>query len=133
MKGSMDTQNPPQRVLVVDDEPLICWSIAQTLNSGGDIVSEARTGEEAIRALRDANDSPDVVLLDYSLPDVDDLSLLATLRCLSPRTRIIVMSVYYTDEMATKALALGAARVVSKPIDMQDVPALVHPTPRLPS
>ena len=124
----MDTQYAPQRVLVVDDEPLICWSIAQTLNGCGDIVREARTGEEAIRALSDGDDSPDVVLLDYSLPDVDDLNLLAALHYLSPRTRIIVMSVYYTDEMATKALALGAARVVSKPIDMQDIPALVHDT-----
>ena len=125
MKGVMDIKSP-QRVLIVDDEPLICWSITETLASCGDIVTDAKNGEEALCAMSNTGDPIDVVLLDYSLPDAQDLTLLATLRRVSPRTRMILMSVHYTDEMATAALALGATRVVSKPINMDDIPSLVH-------
>ena len=79
-----------------------------------------------METLSDPAEPIDVVLLDYSLSDVHDLTLLAALRRLSPTTRIIVMSVYYTAEMAAAALALGASRVVPKPIDMGDLHALVH-------
>jgi len=120
------SQSPPLRVLVVDDEPLICWSLAETLRGGGYIVTEARTGAAAVRALSEARGSIDVVLLDYTLPDVHNLSLLSTVRRLSPSSRVILMSAYATPDIASEALALGAAGVVNKPIDMHDVPVLVH-------
>jgi DNA-binding NtrC family response regulator len=126
----METQSAPLRVLVVDDEPLICWSLAETLSDSGDLVTEARSGAAAVRALSEASEPIDVVLLDYKLPDVKSLSLLATVRRLSPSSRVILMSAYATPEIAKDALALGAFRVVNKPIDMHDVPALVHDTAR---
>jgi DNA-binding NtrC family response regulator len=122
----MRTQSAPLRVLVVDDEPLICWSLAETLGDRGDIVTEARSGAAALRALSEAKEPIDVVLLDYKLPDVHNLSLLSTVRRLSPASRVILMSAYATPEIAKDALAQGAVRVVNKPIDMHDVPALVH-------
>lgn len=124
----MDIKNRSQRVLVVDDEPLIRWSLAETLAECGDIVTEAGSGEAALCALITPGTPPDVVLLDYSLPDVQDLSLLAEIRRRSPATRVIVMSAYYTKELAADALALGASRVVGKPIDIHVVPLLVHGT-----
>lgn len=122
----MSTQSSALRVLVVDDEPLISWSLAQTLGDYGDIPTEARTGAAAVRALSESSEPIDVVLLDYQLPDVHDLSLLSTVRWLSPSSRVILMSAYATPELATEALSLGASLVVAKPIDMHDVPALVH-------
>jgi DNA-binding NtrC family response regulator len=122
----MRTQSAPLRVLVVDDEPLICWSLAETLGDRGDIVTEARSGAAALRALSEAKEPIDVMLLDYKLPDVHNLSLLSTVRRLSPASRVILMSAYATPEIAKDALAQGAVRVVNKPIDMHDVPALVH-------
>jgi len=122
----MAAGSAPLRVLVVDDEPLMCWSLAETLAERGDIVTEAESGAAAVRALAGAREPIDVVLLDYNLPDVRDLSLLATVRRLSPSSRVILMSAYATPELAEHALALGAVRVVNKPIDMHDVPALVH-------
>ncbi len=122
----MGTESAPLRVLVVDDEPLICWSLAQTLGDRGDIVTKADSGAAAVRALSEARDPIDVVILDYTLPDVRDLSLLSTVRRLSPASRVIVLSAYATPEVAREALALGASRVVNKPIDMHEVPALVH-------
>lgn len=121
----MPNESSPLRVLVVDDEPLICWSLAETLGERGELVTEATTGDEAIRALASAPE-PDVLLLDYQLPDSHDLSLLSTVRRLAPNSRVILMSAHYTPEIARQALALGACRVVSKPIDMHHVPALVR-------
>src|SRR6185436_59550 len=68
----------PLRVLVVDDEPLIRWSVAETLGERGFEVVE--TGDAlATRVAVRADPSFDVVLLDYRLPDSDDLSLLASI------------------------------------------------------
>jgi CheY-like chemotaxis protein len=122
----MQVPSSPLRVLVVDDEPLMCWSIAETLGECGDTVTKAESGAAAVRALCGAPTPVDVVLLDYKLPDVQHLNLLMAIRRLSPATRVILMSAHVTPEIASTALALGASAVVNKPIDMHDVPALIH-------
>jgi DNA-binding NtrC family response regulator len=115
----------PLRVLVVDDEPLICWALAETLGDRGDIVIRAGNGEAAVCAVTKASEPIDVVLLDYRLPDSSDLGLLSTIRRLSPDSQVILMSAYCTPEVMKEALALGAYCVVSKPINMHDVSGLV--------
>jgi DNA-binding NtrC family response regulator len=114
------------RVLVVDDEPLICWSVAETLTVYGDSVIAAANGADAIRAIVAAPERLDVVLLDYRLPDCSALAVLAMVKCLAPRCRVILMSAFCTAEIVKNALMIGACRVVSKPINMHDVPGLVH-------
>jgi DNA-binding NtrC family response regulator len=121
----MPNESPALRVLIVDDEPLICWSLAETLGECGGVVTEASNGAAAVRALACAPE-PDVVLLDYHLPDSCDLGLLATVKRLAPRSQVILMSAYCTPEVTRQAIAEGAYRVVSKPIDMAAVPALVR-------
>lgn len=116
----------PLRVLVVDDEPLIRWALAETLSERGDIVMEAGTGERALRALKDSFRSPDVVLLDYCLPDSSGLSLLSNVMCLAPRSQVILMTADCTQDVADDALGLGAFCVTIKPFDMQRIAALVH-------
>jgi two-component system response regulator HydG len=116
---------PALRVLVVDDEPLIRWSLAETLNDCGHQVVETGDGRGARGAVRDASRHFDVVLLDYRLPDSEDLSLLASIRQLSPQTQIILMTAYGTPEVVRGALGLGAFRVISKPIEMHDVAGLI--------
>ena len=71
---------PPCRVLVVDDEALMRWSVAETLAKRGHTVIEAVDGATAKQALTDGADAPDVILLDYRLPDSTGLALLPTLR-----------------------------------------------------
>src|SRR6478672_9709458 len=102
--------SPPLRVLIVDDEPLMCWSLAETLSDRGDLVTEARTGAAAIRALAAGPDAIDVVLLDYDLPDVHNLNLLSAVRRVSPASRVILMSACLTPEIAHDAMGLGAWR-----------------------
>jgi len=111
------------RVVVVDDELLIRWSLAETLIARGHIVSEAANAGAARLAI-DA-ERPDVVLLDFRLPDSNDFGLMAWIRRHAPETQIILMTAYGTPEIAEGELALGAYRVLSKPFPMQDAATLV--------
>jgi DNA-binding NtrC family response regulator len=120
------TPNNPHalRVLIVDDEPLIRWSLAETLADRGHIVTEAADAAETRLALTHTPE-PDVVLLDFRLPDSNDLGLLRTIRHDAPHTQVILMTAHGTPEMTRDALALGAYRVVSKPFAVQELAALV--------
>ena len=69
-----EKKSPALRVLIVDDEPLIRWSLAETLAECGYEVAETGDGRGATRLLQDAPRQFDVVLLDYRLPDSEDLS-----------------------------------------------------------
>ena len=113
------------RILVVEDEALIRWSIAETLGQEGHTVMEADDAASAVRALEDAGGDIDVVLLDYRLPDSNDLGLLANVRRLRPRSAVVMMTAYGTPEVTEGALALGAYRVVGKPFDMHGLGSLV--------
>jgi DNA-binding NtrC family response regulator len=112
------------RVLVVDDEPLIRWSLAETLAEMGHVVVEAGDGASAIRALDD-DESFAAVVLDYRLPDSNDLNLLATIRRLAPQAAVIMMTAFGTPEVTSGAIGLGAYRVVAKPFEMHDMAELV--------
>ena len=113
------------RVLVVDDEPLIRWSLAETLSGDGHEVTQAEDAAATRRAVKEAKHPPDVVLLDYRLPDSNDLGLLASIRHDAPQAQVILMTAHATPEMARGALELGAYRVVSKPFEVREVAALV--------
>jgi len=112
-------------VLLVDDEPLIRWSLAETLSDSGHSVNEAGDGEAAVRMLTDAGRPFDVVLLDFRLPDSNDLNLLATIRRIAPQSAVIMMTAFGTADVAAGALQLGAYRIVSKPFEVHEVAELV--------
>jgi DNA-binding NtrC family response regulator len=112
-------------VLVVEDESLIRWSIAETLAHEGHTVVEASDATTAVQALSEAREPIDVVLLDYRLPDSSDLALLASVRRLRPESAVVMMTAYGTPEVTKRALDLGVYRVVSKPFDMHGLGSLV--------
>ncbi len=114
-----------RRVLVVDDELLIRWSLCETLSDRGYTVLEAEDGKAAVRTLADATELPDVVLLDFRLPDSKDLNLLERIISMVPEGRVILMTAYGTPELANEALERGAFKVLHKPFEMQDVTSLV--------
>ena len=114
-----------RRALVVDDELLIRWSLSETLSDRGFTVAEAEDGKGAVRALIAGAAPPELVLLDFRLPDSNDLTLLSRIISLVPNGRVILMTAYGTPELATAALERGAFKVLHKPFEMQDVTALV--------
>ena len=97
----------------------------QTLKDRGHSAEEARDGASAVRVVEDAPQPFDVVLLDLRLPDSNDLTLLSRLRRLSPRSQFILMTAFGSADVVQGALDIGAFRVVGKPLDMNDVAALV--------
>jgi DNA-binding NtrC family response regulator len=117
-------QSPALRVLVVDDEALIRWSLAETLEQSGHRVVEAGDAESALRAVS-AGPPFDVVLLDYRLPDSNDLNLLGSIRKAAPATAVIMMTAFGTPEVMAGAVRMGAYRVISKPFEVHEVAALV--------
>jgi DNA-binding NtrC family response regulator len=116
------------RVLVVDDEPLIRWSLRQTLADHGFRVDEAEDAAGAIHAASAESCPFDLVLLDFRLPDSNDLGLLTTLKRLMPRTPIVLMTAFGTPEVVQHALDLGALRVIIKPFEMNEIASLVERT-----
>jgi DNA-binding NtrC family response regulator len=117
-------KSPGLRVLVVDDEALIRWSLAETLTDEGHWVAEASDGESALRTISEAGPF-DVVVLDHRLPDSNDLKLLAAIRRVTPGTAVVMMTAFGAPEVSSEALRLGAYRVVAKPFDVHQMVELV--------
>jgi DNA-binding NtrC family response regulator len=125
-----ETKQSQTRVLVVDDEPLIRWSIGEALTDNGYTVVEAGTGRAAIQETAAASRPFGVIVLDLRLPDSDNLSLLARLQSLAPGARIILMTAHGTGEVAEEARALGAYGFVSKPFEISAMASLVNEASR---
>lgn len=119
-------------VLVVDDEPLIRWSLAEMLADRGYDVIAVGDAEGALSTVSNGSASPEVVLLDFRLPDSNDLGLLSRLRRLLPKAQIVLMTAFGTPEVVQEALDLGAFRVVGKPFNVNEVVLLVAEAARTP-
>ena len=120
------TKKSAPSVLVVDDEALIRWSLAEMLGERGYAVTEAGDARMAVAAIENAEEPFDVVLLDYRLPDSADLRLLETVRHLAPTSQVIMITAHNSPELAQGAAALGAYRVISKPFEVESLAALVN-------
>ena len=103
------------------------WAIAATLAECGHRVVEAADSAAAIRALTDGTAAPDVMLVDCRLSsDSDDLSLIATLRRLSPKSAVVLMTAFGTREVVEDVQALGVCHVMHKPFDLRDIACAVE-------
>jgi DNA-binding NtrC family response regulator len=118
-------KNSPRHVLVVDDEPLIRWSVAESLSDLGFDVEQAPDAESALRMVTTTSVPYDVVVLDLRLPDMKDLSLLGTLRQLLPAAALILMTAFGTPDLFADAAAMGAA-VINKPFELDELMRLVN-------
>lgn len=124
MTHSSDRLQTATRVLVVDDEPLVRWAVAETLADSGYDVLEAGDASSALKFF--PGPRPDAVLLDLRLPDCDDLRVLSAIRRLSPGTPVIVMTAFGTAELLDEARRLGAFAVVDKPFELNELPLLIE-------
>jgi len=109
----------PSRVLVVDDERLIRWSLEQTLGKSGYDVETAADGARAMAAVRE--ETPDLVLLDLKLPDTDGIQVLRQIKQTHPEIPVVIMTAYADVATAVEAMRLGAYDYISKPIDFENL------------
>jgi DNA-binding NtrC family response regulator len=121
----MTRKFPDLTVLIVDDEPLIRWALAETLTDAGCSVVEAGDGSQTLQRLA-SGPAPDVIFLDFRLPDSNDLGLLATIRQVVPTSVVIMMTAHGTSEIMEAAERLGAYRFLRKPVDLVDVVPMVE-------
>lgn len=111
----------PGRVLVVDPEPLVRWSICVALAAAGFDAESAATAEEARLAVA-AGEAPRVVLLDV-LPDAQPQPLIDQIRAISPATRFAVLT---TARQSSPLLPpLADVHVIEKPFDLTTLVSIV--------
>ena len=103
----------PLRVLVIDDESVICEACRLVLGEKGHGVDRCLTGRAGLLAIE--RNPYDLILLDMKLPDIDGTEILKTVRQKTPAPCVIVMTGYSTMSNALQAMKLGAADYLAKP------------------
>jgi two-component system nitrogen regulation response regulator GlnG len=111
------------RILIVDDEPAIGWSLRELLTDDGHEVAVAASAEAALETCGTFH--PEVILLDVRLPGRDGLAALPDLRRLVPDAPIIVMTAFGDLDTAVRAVNAGARDYLVKPFDLERVSAVV--------
>ena len=131
----MGTEMNGHKILVVDDERLLRWSLRQKCEEWGYGVLEAETGESALNLVK--NESPDLVLLDVRLPDMTGMDVLRQLRKDSCKSEVIMITADPQLEDIKIALTkLGAHDFIEKPINFDELNAAIRDTfetPELPT
>lgn len=107
------------RILVVDDEKMIRWSLGQALEGSGYIVDQAADGAEALEAL--GREIPDLVLLDFKLPDRSGIEILRSAKKIAPRIPVVMITAHASVGGAVEAMKEGAYDYISKPFEVEEV------------
>jgi two-component system, NtrC family, response regulator AtoC len=110
---------PPEKILIIDDERLVRWSLRQKCEEWGYHVSEAESGADGLRLAR--NESADLVLLDVRLQDMNGLQVLQRLKQSGDARAIIMITADPQLEDVKLALKQGAYDFIGKPIDYDEL------------
>jgi DNA-binding NarL/FixJ family response regulator len=104
----------PVSVLVADDHPVMRHGVRALLetNTGWKVVAQASDGREAVRKARELK--PDLAVLDIGMPLLNGLEAARQIRRYSPATRLLILSMYDSDEIVHRAVASGAQGYVRK-------------------
>ena len=113
-----------QRILVVDDEPSIVDAVATALRYEGFDVDEASAGREALRVVSERE--PDLVVLDWMLPDLDGIEVGRRMRERGFRSAILFLTAKDAVENKVEALRAGGDDYVTKPFSLAEVVARVQ-------
>lgn len=111
------------RILVVDDEHLIRWSLEQNLKKQGYEVTTAGTGEDALRLLQE--ESPDLVLLDVQLPGMNGMQVLERIKELDEEVVVIMVTALGVLETAVSAMRMGAYDYINKPFNLDELSIVI--------
>ena len=106
------------KILVVDDEELIRWSLQKALKEMDVSVDLAGNGEEALRMLKTSN--YDLIITDLKMPGLDGIELLAKIKEEGKRPIVILLSAYLSDNAIKQAAEYGVFKCVNKPFVMDD-------------
>lgn len=116
---------PAKRVLIVDDEETLTWSMSKSLSKDRDkyTILIANTGREALNILKE--NPVDLVITDIRLPDVNGLDLLTNIKNEYPATKVIIMTAYGSSDIQKEANKRGSLYYVEKPFEITDIRKLI--------
>ncbi len=109
--------NGQYKVLVVDDDPSVLGTYRRLISRSG---YDCHVADDPALVLDDPGlyAKADLILLDYKMPGMDGLTLLAELRRREVRSRCILLSAFLNDEVRHQARMLGVERILDKPVDV---------------
>src|SRR5579864_6014251 len=110
---------PAEKILVVDDERLVRWSLRQKCEEWGYEVVEAAAGEPGLRLAQ--HESPDLILLDVRLPDLNGIQVLEQLKKSPDAPAVIMITADPQLDDVKTALKLGAYDFIGKPLDFEEL------------
>ncbi len=113
-----------KKILIVDDEHLIRYSLSAMLSDSRTEVDVAANGTEALAAVNE--DFYDICFLDIHLPDTNGLDIMDTMRRTSPATKIIIMTGSEVNGAAMERIRSGAYLFVTKPFDLCKLKVIVE-------
>jgi two-component system invasion response regulator UvrY len=112
----LSERNAPSvvRILVVDDNPAVRYYLRSLLeqNSAWQVSDEARTGEEALQRVKKS--PPDVILLDFQMPDLNGLDVARQISRIFPEIPILMVTIHLSDQLAEEARRVGIRGVCAK-------------------
>lgn len=111
------------KILVIDDEKLLRWSMQQNLSKEGYAVITAEKGMEGLELFIEEN--PDIVLLDIHLPDISGINVLESIRKEDPNAIVIMVTAFGDIETAVKTIKFGAYDFVEKPFNLDKLKILI--------
>ena len=116
------------KLLIADDERLFRQSLKILLETGTDIrvVADAADGQEAVAGARE--NLPDLALLDVDMPKMNGIKAARLISAVSPRTKILMLSVHYEDDRITSAIRAGAIGYILKDTDRTDFIEIIRRT-----
>ena len=112
------------KILVVDDEHLIRWSLEQNLKKQGYDVLTAGSGEDALRLVRE--DPPDLVLLDIQLPGISGLEVLEKIKEIDEDIIVVMVTAHGGLETAVTAMRMGAYDYLNKPFNLDEMAIVIR-------
>ncbi len=110
---------PAEKILIVDDERLVRWSLRQKCEEWGYHVVEAEAGEPGLKVAQ--RESPDLVLLDVRMPDMGGLEVLEQLKKSGDARAVIMITADPQLDDVKLALKLGAYDFIGKPLDFEEL------------
>ncbi|MEQ3553894.1 response regulator transcription factor [Pseudonocardia nematodicida] len=114
------------RLVLVDDEPMVCAHLTTILEQADDItvVGSAHDGAEAVEVV--LRERPDLVLTDLRMPGVDGLTAIERIAAMVSAPPVVALTTFDADEYVLRALQLGAAGFLVKTTPPQDLVGLVR-------
>jgi len=115
-----------RRILVVDDDQLVCWALEKEFAGIGLSTHGVGNGADALSELR--RQSYDIVFLDIHLPDANGIELLQEIDKISPDAVVIIMSGDASDTNRQRAYNGGAVQFLEKPLDLSEIHSILKST-----